>query len=370
MRPASPRLAEALQRSHVLAVRAELLVDGAVRGELQVDDGTVTLDQTSASRGRCEVTLTDVANLVPTTPADPLAPYGNEIRLSRGVDFGDDGAELVPLGVFRLEVVDVADSGPDLTLRVSALDRSARMSDARFEEPHQVAAGTDVADAILACLRAAWPAVPVGTWPATTSNAPTLVGEEGGDRWDFCLKLAESIGHELYFDGDGALTLVPSSVLSSGAAEFDLAEGADGLLISAGRKWSRQGAFNRVIATSSNAAADAAPARGVATDDNPNSPTYYFGSFGRVPRFYSSPMLATDAQAQDAATAMLARELGTTQSVNFGAVVLPHLEPGDVVRIKRARVGLAVEDHVVDSLTIPLSATGTMTGATRAVQVT
>lgn len=371
MRSTSPAFRSAIVQAHELAVTVELLSNGAVVRSLEVADGSITLDQTAASRGRCDVTLAGAADVVPTSPTDSLAPYGNELRISRGIAYPDETVEVVALGVFRLQDVDVDDSGTDLVVRVVGLDRSARIIDARFEEPYAVAAGVDYATAILSVIQSAWPGVPVGTWPSgATSNAPALLGEEGGDRWDFALKMAEAIGHDLYFDGDGLLCLVPSSSLSSGDPVLAVSEGTDGVLLSAGRHWTRQGAFNRVVASSSNTSLGVAPARGVATDSNPYSPTYYYGPFGKAPRFYSSPFLATDAQAQDAAAALLSRELGTSQSVSFGALVLPHLEPGDVVQITRQRAGLAAEQHVIDQLTIPLTAAGTMAGSTRAVQVT
>lgn len=370
MRPVTDRFAAAVRVSHSLVTSAELLSSGSVVVELAIDDGSVTLDQTSASRGRCDVTLAGTSDVIPTGQDDPLAPYGNEVRLSRGIEFPDGTVELVALGVFRLEDVEVSDTTTDATIRLTGLDRSARLIDARFEAPYQVAASGDYAEQILELLQAAWPDVPVGSWPTgATSVTPALVAEEGGDRWAFAQSMAEAIGHDLFFDGDGELTLVPSSTLSTGSPVVTLAEGDGGVLLQAGRRWTRQGAFNRVIATGENTGLGVAPPRGVATDDNHLSATYYYGPFGRVPRFYSSPFLATDAQATDAAAAILARELGTTQTVSFGSLVLPHLEPGDVARITRARAGID-ENHVIDSLTIPLSAAGTLTGATRAVPVT
>jgi hypothetical protein len=49
--------------------------------------------------------------------------------------------------------------------------------------------------------------------------------------------------------------------------------------------------------------------------------------------------------------------------------VLPYLAPDDAIQITRARVGLIEELHVIDQLTIPLTAAGSMSGRTRAVQV-
>jgi hypothetical protein len=148
-----------------------------------------------------------------------------------------------------------------------------------------------------------------------------------------------------------------------------LDEGEGGVLISANRAWTRENTRNRVIATGEATSTDTPPARGVATDDSPSSPTYYFGPFGRVPMWYASPLLLTDAQAASAAGTILQRQLGTSQSVSFGSYVMPYLEPGDTVRIRRLRSQID-EDHIIDSITIPLSPSGSMSGVTRVSQVT
>ncbi len=98
------------------------------------------------------------------------------------------------------------------------------------------------------------------------------------------------------------------------------------------------------------------------------SPTYYYGSFGRVPQFYSSPLLLTNGQALQAAQTILARQLGTTQSVAFGAVVNPALEPSDTVLIQRPVAGID-QAHIIDRLTLPLTAEGAMSGQTRSREV-
>lgn len=356
----------AIRGSHKLATLAEVIDTTGAETTVDIVDGTVTLDQRAAVRGRCDLAIVDdgTLNLVPDSASSLLAPYGNEIRVSRGITYPDGTTELVALGVFRFQVTEVDDAPDGMQIRITGLDRAQRFIDARFEEPYQVTAGTNYATAILDVLQAAWSAVPTD-FTTTALTAPSLIAQEGDDRWEFAHNMATAISMDLYFAGDGTLVLAPDALSSPVAT---LAEGVDGVLLAAGRQWTREGTFNRVIATGENTS-ETAPARGVATDDNSLSPTYYYGPFGKVPRFYVSPFLTTDAQAEAAAASILAKELGTTEQVQFGTLVLPQLEPGDTVCIARARAGID-EDHVIDSLTIPLAAVGSMTGATRARQVT
>lgn len=369
MRTATAAFRAALAASHKLAVRVDVKTGAGsllTPDGLQVIDGSVTLDQTAAIRGRCELSLTDdgTLGLVPDSATSALAPYGNRLVVSRGVEYPDGTRELITLGTFRIDSVDVADSEGALAMRVSGLDSAAIVVDARFEEPYEVAAGTSIETAITALVSAALPGV-VTNYPGSTFTTPALRAEEGADRWEFAQSIARASGLALYFDGDDKLTLTPAD---GGSTVATLAEGAAGVLLSAERGWKRAGAYNRVIATGENTG-EAIPVRGVATDDNPLSPTYYFGPFGKVPLFFASQFIVTAEQAAAAAQSILQRQLGTTQEVSFGTLVDPTLEPGDAVRITRERAGID-EDHIIDALTIPLSAGLPMTGRTRAQEVT
>jgi Domain of unknown function (DUF5047) len=366
MRPVTSDFTTAIAKSHSMGLLVEVLRDGLVIEEITaVTGGSVTLDAKAAIRGRLDLTLVDdgTLDLIPTLAGDSLAPYGNELRVSRGVNYPDGTSELVTLGVFRINDTDVSDGPDTLTIQIAAMDRSARIADARFEDPTTITQGVNVATQILNTIQAVYSDV-VYDFAATTHTTGHMTVEEGSDRWELCQHFASNAAMELYFNGDGTLILRAEG---QGAAAATLAEGVDGVLLSSSRRWTRQGTFNRVIATGENTG-ETAPVRGVATDDNPLSPTYYLGTFGQVPRFFVSQFFTTSQQALDTANAMLLKELGTTQSVNFGSLVMPQLEPNDVVRITRERAGID-EDHVIDAVTIPLTADQSMTGTTRATQV-
>lgn len=365
MRPVADaeRWLTGLAGSHELALRVTLLPDGT---EITAGiSGSVALDAKASNRGRLDLTLGDDGSLglIPDSPTSDLAPYGNEIKVERGLTYPDGTTEMVALGVFRLQEIEVEDAGSSLEVKITGIDRSKRIEEAAFETPYQVVAGTNFGAAILSTLQAAGPTLETN-FGATSLASPALIAEEGSDRWAFCQGMAEAIGMELYFDGDGVCVLRPVST-AAGDVIADLVEGAGGVLLGpVGRRWTREGSFNRVIYTGENAGEGAIP-RGLATDENPLSPTYYFGPYGKVPVFVNSSYVVTDTQAQDAATGKLAKELGTSQSISFGSVVNPALEPGDVVQVTRERAGVD-EKHVLDQVTIPLSATESMTGQTRA----
>jgi hypothetical protein len=369
MRPVSAAFLAAVASSNQMVTTVDVVQGATLIASLPTPvDGTVTLDDTAQIRGRVELAVADdgTLGLVPTTPASLLAPYGNELRVRRGVEYASGVRELVSLGVFRIEGVDVDDTPGGLSIRVTGQDYSSKVLDAQFEDPFTVAAGTNVATALDTVLAGAGITAGAATSIVTAQTTPTLVAEEGGDRLAFAVSLAASIGLRMYFDGDGVIRFTP--IVTSGAPAVQLVEGDSGVLVQAGRSWDRTGTHNRWIVTGENTG-ETAPVRGVATDDNLASPTYYGGPFGRAPTFISSSFLTTNAQALDMANALKALELGTTQRVRFGAYVNPALEPGDIARITRLAAGID-EDHIIESLTIPLIADATLTGTTRAKSVT
>lgn len=360
MQPVSDDFLSAIAEGYRLATRATLLTSDALV-PIDVIDGSVTRDYRAASRGHCDLTIVGDPDVVPTSSASDLAPYGNEILLERGIEFDDETTEYVPLGIYRLEDVDVTDSADGLQIVLSGVDRSARIIEAVFEEPYSVAADENVGDAILAIVQDVYPDVQYD-FATVSTTLPALIADTGSDRWDFCLGLAEAAAMILYFDRVGVLTLAPAP--TGGAAIYEVAEGDGGVLLEAVRTFQREGVFNKVIVTGENATETGDVPRGEAFDDDPTSPSYYWD--GPVPYFYSSEYVIDDDQAAAVAAVILARQQGVTRQVSFEAIPNVALECGDSVLIKREATNL-YETHIIDSLTFPLGPGGTMSGTTRAV---
>jgi hypothetical protein len=361
MRDASAEFLAAVSGSHRVATVARVHRADGTWDDIPVTEGSVTLDATAAVRGRCDIRV-EGTDWVPTDSSDRLAPFGNEIELRRGLYLPDGSTETVGLGWFGIEDADITDDGAGAGTRVAALDRADRISKAKFEDVFQLASGTPFTTGIREIVEAVWVECPFMDGFDSVSSISigrNITAQPGDDPWEFCQGLAVALGMSLFFDGDGVLTL---RRYAEQGVVANLTEGSDGVLLTAARQWSRTNAFNRVIATGEST--ETAVYRGVATDDNPLSPTYYYGPFGKCPRFYSSPDIYSDAQAQDAADAILAQEIGAASTVSFGLVPNPALEPEDTVRVTRGSVGVD-ENHVIDSVTVGLAATEQMSGVTR-----
>lgn len=356
----------ALHGAHVLALEVCVLQDGVNVKTIKPREGSVTLDAQAAVRGRLDMTVDEDASglLIPTGPTSLLAPYGNEIQVKRGLIFPDNTTELYSLGIFRIESAPVSDTGDELAVQISGLDRAAKIAEAKFEADYMVKPGQLFGDVIDDIIRQVYPDV-VTDFAASSVLTPAVTASQGEDRWAFCQGMAAAIGAELYFDVDGVLVLRPIPV-ASGDPTAIIAEGDGGLLLGIDRGLSRENVYNRVIVTGDGLSDN--PITGIATDDNPDSPTYYYGRFGRKPYFYDSQFITAQAQANDAATGILQTMIGADQPLAFSSVVDPRLTPSDIIRVARQRIGVD-EVHILDSLTIPLAVDDSSSASTRRTAV-
>lgn len=358
------RFDEAVASTHNLAVEVEVLENGISIASIKPNDGTITLDAQAGTRGSADLTFTADDTLMLTDASDLLAPHGNELRVWRGIEYSDGITEGVSLGVFGIHDADPEDTGAEFTIPVVAYDRAQRVSEAKFEDDYTLAAGALFTEAIEELVREAIPDVQI-FFASTDATTPAVTAKRGEDRWEFVQGLAKAIGAELYFDHDGILILRPVPT-AQGAAQIELVEGTGGLLLRVGKHWSREEIHNRVIVTGGGL--DSNPITGIATDDNPNSPTYYYSKFGKKPYFYESDLITETVQATDAATGILQMMLGAEQQIDFGSIVDPRFRPSMIAQITREASGID-ERHVLDNVTIPLVSDDSITGLTRKTEV-
>lgn len=366
MRTVSNRFSEVVTGPHKLATRATLISTGE---ELPILSGSVTLNSNAEIRASADLQVADDGTMdwVPTSAESALAPFGEEIRLERGIEYQDGTAELVSVAIVRIEQVRVSDSGGELSIQVTGLDRAKAFVDAQFETPYQVASGTNAITAIEDVLTAANPEIETD-FMTTTHTTPLLLAQEGENRWAFAQGIARWLGAELYHDGDGVAVITP--VAQSTTSVLTIAEGEAGLLLEVDADWDREQAFNIAIVSGENAGETGAIPRGEARDEESDSPTRWDGPFGPKPIFFASEFVTSDGQADDAAAALLAKNLGVAKTVGFGSIVHPALEPLDAITVTRERAGISAEVLTVDSLSIPMGPEGQMSGTTRAIRVT
>ncbi len=364
MRAASDRFLAAVRGSHRAASQALATADSGQTGnapgnttELSIIDGDVRYDAKAQIRSSLALTI-DGAGMFPRRADDLLAPFGNEVYVRRGLDYGGGELEYVGLGYFRIDSVE-QDEAPDGPIRIQGSDRMSWIVDARLASPVQFGSAWTYGEIVEYLLINA---IGTGTveWddPAardTVVGRPVLAED---DRYAFLDDMITALGKIWYFDYRGILVVKDQPDITDPVWTID--SGAGGVLIQMSRDLSREGVYNGVSVTSE-AFDTAVPFSALAVDDDPRSPTYWYGRFGRVPRFFSSPLITTLGQAQRAAESLLRQNLGLPYSVDFTNVPNPALEPWDPIRIQ---LHGRRELHIVETLTIPLGL-GPQTGTTR-----
>lgn len=350
MYPVSDRFLQRLAESHTVATQVQLfLTDGRVI-DLPHEGGSVTVDRGNAIRRTCTVTCPD-PSLIPRTPSDQLATYGAKLRISRGVEYGDGSSELVPLGVFRLDSVEGDVNEGPVTLQ--GKDLSAIVADDKLTAPY-LASGT-VVGAVTALIQRSIPTADIISLITDTPIGSRAFDTEA-DPWEGAREIAAAAGADVYCNADGVFVIgaLPDLLTATPAWSIEAAEG--GVYISANRGMTSDSVFNGVLARGENTAENVPPVSYLAVDDDPTSPTYWSGPYGRRPMFFSSSTLTSVNACTQAANLKLAQAKAPNASGDISSLPNPALEPGDVVRVMHEDG--TRELHQVASFSVPLDLGG------------
>lgn len=355
MWPISGPAQTALTQSHSINLRAHAY---GPYGELEIpigSAGSVTCDPGSQVRRQASIT-TDVG-LWDLDPRSVLSIAGTEIQVHFGIVLPGrssvpvaDRTEWIPL--IRGVLAKSARERPiptDGSMPLTLYDRALRVAEDRLTAPTQTLSGALATSEIRRLIQRTYPGVVVTDRTGSTTIAPVLDIER--DVWaDGIEKLADSIGAEVFADPLGEFVIRPQPAPTDNPV-WVVASGERGILVGRSDEQSREPVYNGVVARGERTDGTA-PVSAVVWDTDPTSPTYYAGTFGRKPRFYSSPLLTTVAQCQTAATALLNRTRGAQATVTLRAIVNPALDSGDV--ITAIDEGLR-QTHMLGKVTVPFA---------------
>lgn len=363
MRPVSSAFLEVVRGSHKIFSRARILTayqEGVspTGTAIPIVDGSVRAD--AKSDVRCTVDLTTSGNRRwPSDVTDLLTPYGNELFVERGVDYGNGTIEVVSLGYFRIDSVD-QDDGPDGVIRITGSDRMAGLIDGRLTVPVQFHKGTSIAEVFDTLVLEIYPSVTIlFDFDANTASFVTdHIAEE--DRFAFLNDIVTSRGKIMYFDYKGQLRIEDPPDPSTPV--FEINSGQNGVMVVLQRELTRDGVYNAVVASGQSTDTSDAPPTAIAFDNNMSSPTYWFGRFGKVPRYFSSSFIESDDGAASAALSILRQALGLPYNITLTSVPNPALEAFDPILVS-FRDGSST--HIIDSLNTPLTALSAQTLSTR-----
>lgn len=362
MRAVSDAFLDAVRGSHRVVADVKVLTtyqEGTqpTGTDLGTINGTVTLSGSANVRGSATV-LVDGTDSWPLHNDDLLTPYGNEVFIRRGIDYGNGTVEWVSLGYFRIDDVSQTRS-EKYPIALTCYDRMIGIIEARLLTPVQFNVGVAVGTIVETLV---WEVYPDATieWDDDTYGiliTRAQIAEE--DRFGFLNELITSYGKMMYFDYRGYLVI--QDVPGTTVPVFNINSGAQGVLVELNRSRTREGVYNAVV-VNGQGADTTQPIFAIVLDNDANSPTNYNGRFGKVPRFYTSTFITTNEQALATASSLLRQTIGLPYNVDFRSVVNPALEPYDSVGLITSTTR---ELHILDTIEIPLSAETAMSASTR-----
>ncbi len=354
MYPVSPMFLRTLATSHTMVARVDAYYAGQlVRANVPFSSGSVTVDRGSKTRRKLSLTVPDPA-LLPWTETDVLAPYGQQLVVSRGIRFANGAEEWVPLGTFRIDNPsgDVH-FGP---VTVSGTTMESAIVDDKFQVPTTTRGMGGCVDAIATLIRQTLPDAIIANLTSGNRNPPvaTATWDAGNDRWDAVTQIAQAMSATIYVDAEDRFVITDLPDVVNGPVAWDITEGEGGTLMSSARSVNRTGVCNAVVASGENSASGAAPVSGVARDTSPTSPTRWGGPFGKVTKFISSALWITAGDCQNAANFALFDATAPNVETSLDTLPNPALEGDDIVRLSQSG---RKERYLVQSVGIPLTAT-------------
>lgn len=295
-----------------------------------------------------------------------LTTPGVEITISRGLTL-DIKTELVPLGVFSTDQAEVSKS-VTATVKWSGSDRSKKIARARWTDPYQIASGTTLASAGTALLQSRVAGISCDFSNVQDTIQATHTYDAGADSnpWKNAKELFWDHGYDLRFDGRGIARAYTIPDPATVATAFDFGAGTTSMILDGTQTVGLETVYNGVIATGEGSEIDP-PVRAEVWDTDPTSPTYYLSGFGKVPYFFSSPMLTTQTIANKTAASILARVKGRFQKLVWPSIVNPALEPFDVVTVT---FWGKTYKSILDAIIIPLGANEAMSASARQTSIT
>lgn len=370
----SDRFGLLLRDSHETVAKVEVLV-GASQEPVNITnyftDGLIEVARQEIRRYGAITFIDrgDGTQIVPTGPDSLLAPYGNELRVWSGMVFPDKTEEYVPVGTLR--ITKIVAKYPYVTVTLN--DRAWIVQGAALEDSYTIPAGTNYSEAIQALLVAAYPQATYDI-PVVSDATPLIVIDAFEDPWKHLQDMAVAVGHQLFFTPMGVCVMRPEQDFvdldpvwtydgkPNANIPYDPNDWANLALYDQEHTWDTEGVFNAVVAIGENAS-NSVPARGIAYDTDPTSPTLYGGRFGKRLTPVSNSLLTSNGQAEVFARTTLQGMVGLAESLTIPAIPHPALECDDSIKVIRPELGINTI-HQIDHLTVPLRR-GTQTIDTR-----
>jgi len=354
-----PMYRAALATSHQVYVKVEVLdgLQNVLESDLVFDKGSVTATLTSRVSRTCTVSVAE--DLYPFDADDLLAPYGNMIRATRGIEFADGTRFAWVVFVGRIQDATLNDDG---TCTVQASDFAADVLENRFVRPENSQPSNTVTDETIRLITEGFAQAQFGQMDAFAQPVRTRTWQL--DRGQGLDEITTSVGAFWYPVANGEFTLRRYPWTVPGAPVVTYSDtGTFGSVSGSRAARSRSDVYNSLTVTGERLNGDA-PVYALAQDTNPASTTYIDGNFGRRHQMLRLQTPGSVGAAQAAANENLKRLIGLVDAWTWTMTPDAALELGDVAQLDvRGRTGII---QVVAGFRMPLDLSGPMQVAGRA----
>lgn len=298
--------------------------------------GSITVDRDRPERRMGEIHLENKDLALPLDPYDGFW-YDKILKAYWGIRYYDGDGERqaweMQVGEFMIDRINPRRFPK--TVVVTVRDYAKKCLVSQLKASLSFPAGTPCEDIIRAL--AANCGVTKFLLPTTGRTFDsTVVFPRGTQRWNVMSQIADSIGYELYFRGDGYLAMRPYSDPTTSPVAWSYTSGqAQSSLIDYDKSSNDSRLKNHIIVVGATTTIDnfSSTVFAEAINDDPSSPTRV-DRIGDRTDIIESDFFTTDEDAQLFADTRLAVAGLEEYEVNFSGLVLPWLEPSDIIDIE------------------------------------
>lgn len=325
--------------------------------DARLTDGEVTVDAFRDEKRMCDLVLNNFDGALKLDPYNGFY-YDKVIKVFWGIRYYAGGILReweTQIGEFMIDSIS-EDYFPD-AIKITGRDYSKKCIVSKLQNSVQFPQYTAIETIIRALASNA--GVTKFALPFTGQGyARDAAFERGLERWKVIKELADSIGYEVYFTGDGYLTMRPYGDPIMSPLRWIFRPGKlDGTLVKYTRSTNDSRIKNHIVVvgaaiTDLNGFTQTIQAEAINND--PNSPTRVDRIGDRVD-FYESDFITDTLQAQTIATQRLRVSALEEYQVDFDSVIIPWLDGGDIVDIHDDEAGDYVPRRfLLTNFTFPL----------------
>jgi hypothetical protein len=345
MIPSSALFQQAMSYSRTMFSEMDIVKGGVIlENQVPMSSGSLSTDRTRNTRyeASVEIGMYDWDTL-------PIDSKGTRIRLYQGLE-SIGVRERVQVGEYQVFDFKRTNRG---TVSTTLKGLEQFLIEAQFIRPVTPPYGSSIIATITDLIHDVLPDVEV----VAQCSQDRLVSSTGAwekDRWgDAITKLAAGISAEVFAGYDGRFYIVDAPDLSTLVGRYRVAGGEGGVLTTETRGDTRDGVYNGVSVSANSSDQTVPPVWAFSYDNNPDSPTYFYGDYGQRVRFYSSQFFTEVSQCQAYADRLLIESLAPNLSLSIGALPIPFLEASDPITVESEQ-GYPVADYLINKTALSL----------------